>query len=436
MIKNVVETKNDYIGEKHYYFKHKTGLEVYVFPKELTTSYAIFATRYGAIDNKFKLSTDKEFTTVPDGIAHFLEHKLFECEDGSDAFELFAKTGASANAFTSNTLTAYLFSATDNFYESLEILLDFVTHPYFSEETVQKEQGIIGQELRMYEDHPGSRLNKELLKALYKKNKVRIDVGGTIESIAEINADILYKCYNTFYNLNNMTLVVCGNLDVDKVSEICDKILKVAEPIEIIRDYECEDEPKEVNKKRAYCQLDVSKPIFAIGVKNNDISTDSRERTKKGYGAEILIEMLFSQSSSFFNELYDEGLIASELGYSFDITKHYSFFSLSSESKYPEKVYDRFVEYIEKMKKQGLDKESFDLSKKTILSSCIKSYDSTEEIGESMIFNIFDGFDSLGASEIINSITLEYVSEILKEGFVEDYYTMAVVEPIKAKKKK
>ena len=291
--------ENKMLEEKYYTFKHKTGLDVYVFPKNMTTSYAIFATKYGAIDNKFKLAGDKEFTSVPDGIAHFLEHKLFECEGGVDAFELFAKTGANANAFTSNTMTAYLFSCTEKLYESLEILLDFVTHPYFTEKTVQKEQGIIGQEIRMYEDNPGARLHKELMKALYKKNKMKIDVAGTVESISEITADVLYKCYNTFYNLNNMVLVVCGNADVEEVASVCDKVLKESMPFDVIRDTEDDDEPREVNEKRAYSYLDVSKPLFAIGIKDSDIPNDPQERIKKAYGFEILDEMLFSQSSEF-----------------------------------------------------------------------------------------------------------------------------------------
>ena len=273
--------ENKMLGEKHYSFKHSSGLEVFVFPKAMTTSYAIFATRYGAVDNKFKLDSDKDFTVVPDGIAHFLEHKLFECEGGVDAFELFAKTGASANAYTSNTMTGYLFSCTEKFYESLEILLDFVTHPYFTEATVNKEQGIIAQEIKMYEDHPGARLHKELMRALYAKNKINIDVAGTVESIAQIDAQILYKCYNTFYNLNNMTLCVCGNVDVDLVKDVCDKMLSVAEPFNVIRDTEDSDEPRHVNKTRAYCSLDVSKPIFAIGIKDNDIPSIPDERMKK-----------------------------------------------------------------------------------------------------------------------------------------------------------
>ena len=422
--------ENQMLGEKNYSFKHKSGLEVFVFPKKMTTSYAILATRYGAVDNKFKLDTDSEFTCVPDGIAHFLEHKLFECEGGIDAFELFAKTGASANAYTSNTMTGYLFSCTENFYESLEILLDFVTHPYFTEKTVQKEQGIIAQEIKMYEDNPGARLHKELMKALYKKNKMRIDVAGTVESIGKITAEILYKCYKTFYNLNNMTLSICGDVDVSMVEQACDRMLTEAPKITVIRDTEDRDEPKEVNQKRVYCELDVSKPIFAIGIKDTDIPCNPSERMKKAYAMEILDEVLFSQSSAFYNELYEENLIAQDLSSGCELAKGYSFNVISSESSDPEQVYNRFVAYIEKTKKNGIDKTAFELAKRTVYASNIKSFDSTEDIANNFIFNHFDGADLLDAPEIIETIDAEYVTGLLNDCFKEEYYAMSVVNPI------
>ncbi|MBQ4509845.1 MAG: insulinase family protein [Clostridia bacterium] len=427
---DIITKENKMLNEKYYTFKHKSGLEVYVIPKKMTTSYAIFATRYGAVDNKFKLDTDKKFTVVPDGIAHFLEHKLFECEGGIDAFELFAKTGASANAYTSNTMTAYIFSCAENFYESLEILLDFVTHPYFTEKTVQKEQGIIGQEIRMYDDNPGARLQKGLMKALYAKNKIRIDVAGTIESISEINADILYKCYNTFYNLNNMALCVCGDIDVNEVERICDKILQEAEKITVIRDGEDDDEPKAVNQKRYICELDVAKPMLAIGIKDTEISSDPKERTKKAYAMEILNEMLFSQSSSFYNDLYNQNLISQELSSGAEHTKQYSFNVISAEAQNPEDIYNRFVEYIETTKKQGLSSEEFELSKRTIYASHIKSFDSVENIGDNFIYNLFDGADLLDAADIINSITLDYVEKLLHQLYNEEAYAMSIVNPI------
>ncbi|MBQ8163761.1 MAG: insulinase family protein [Clostridia bacterium] len=427
---DIILKENKMLGEKYYAFKHKTGLDVYVFPKKMTTSYALFATRYGAIDNKFKLADDEKFTEVPDGIAHFLEHKMFECEGGVDAFELYAKTGASANAYTSNAMTAYLFSSTEKFYESLEILLDFVTHPYFTEQTVQKEQGIIGEEIRMYDDHPGARLEKGLLQAMYKYNKMRIDVAGTVESIAKIDAEILYKCYNTFYNLRNMVLVICGDVDYKEVEKTCDKILRNAPKQEIIRAYDDEKEPREVFEKRAKCALSVSKPIFAIGIKDMDISSDPDKRMRKAYAMNILNDMLFSQSSEFYNELYDKNLISHDLSYSFEHTQRCSFNQLSSESQDPEKIYDFFVSYIKKIQKNGLDRETFELAKRTIYASCIKSFDSTEEIANNMVYNLFDGADILDTPDIINSIDFEYVSELLSSMFKEEYYAMSVVEPI------
>lgn len=428
---NYIIKENKMLDEKYYTFKHKSGLEIFVFPKKMTTSYAIFATRYGAVDNKFKHANDAEYTVVPDGIAHFLEHKMFECEDGVDAFEKYAKTGGNANAFTGNNLTAYIFSSTENFEGNLEVLLDFVTHPYFTEATVQKEQGIIGQEIKMYEDHPGVRMHRELMKALYKKNKMRIDVAGTVESIAEITAETLYKCYNIFYNLRNMTLCVCGDVTPESVEAICDKILTEAEPFNIVRDTEDEDEPREVYIKRTVCKLDVAKPLFTIGIKDTSIPVDPKERAKKAYATEILDEILFSQSSEFYNTLYNQNLIAQDLSNGCEIGKNYSFNVISSESSDPDKVYSMFVDYIERVKRQGLDKEAFELSKRTVYASNIKSFDSVEDIGNNFIFNYFEGIDILDTPEIINSITYEYVTELLNEGFKEEYYALSIVEPNK-----
>ena len=218
--------KNERTGEQYTYVKHPTGLDIYIWKMEdYSTSYALFGTKYGSINTKFRTKNEKDFITVPNGIAHYLEHKLFENED-CDVFSLYAKTGASANAYTSFDKTCYLFSCTDNVYESLEILLSFVQSPYFTEETVQKEQGIIGQEIRMYDDNAGWRVFFNMLQGMYHNHPVKIDIAGTVESIAQINADLLYQCYNTFYNLNNMVLSIAGNIDEDKILEMCDKLLK------------------------------------------------------------------------------------------------------------------------------------------------------------------------------------------------------------------
>jgi predicted Zn-dependent peptidase len=283
----------------------------------------------------------------------------------------------------------------------------------------------------MYEDHPGVRMHRELMKALYKKNKMRIDVAGTVESIAEITAETLYKCYNIFYNLRNMTLCVCGDVTPESVEAICDKLLVEAEPFNIVRDTEDEDEPREAYIKRTVCKLDVAKPLFAIGIKDISIPTDPKQRAKKAYATEILDEILFSQSSEFYNTLYNQNLIAQDLSNGCEIGRNYSFNVISSESSDPDKVYSMFVDYIERVKKEGLDKEAFELSKRTVYASNIKSFDSVEDIGNSFIFNYFEGIDILDTPEIINSITYEYVTELLNEGFKEEYYALSIVEPNK-----
>ena len=246
---NVIrEVKSDRVGDRYYEVKHPSGLRIFVYPKEQNNStYAVFGTRYGSVDTTFKRSDEADACTVPAGIAHYLEHKLFESEDG-DAFARYAKTGANANAYTSFDVTCYLFSCTENVYESLEILLDFVQSPYFTEQTVQKEQGIIGQEIRMYDDDPQWRVMFNLLEALYHKHPVKVDIAGTVESIAQITPELLYRCYHTFYNLNNMVLCVAGNVELNKVLDLCDRMLKPSKPVEIERIFE--EEPREVVKTR------------------------------------------------------------------------------------------------------------------------------------------------------------------------------------------
>ncbi|MDR2931473.1 MAG: insulinase family protein, partial [Oscillospiraceae bacterium] len=231
--KNVINSAR--IKESYTKIEHASGLTMLLYPmRGFSSAYALFATKYGSVDTCFKTNEDEDFLQVPEGIAHFLEHKLFESEDG-DAFTRYAKTGASANAYTSFDRTAYLFSCTDNFNESLDILLDFVTKPYFTRETVQKEQGIIGQEIKMYEDNPEWRVFFNLLLALYHEHPLRVDIVGTVDSIAKIDADILYRCYSTFYNLNNMVLCIAGNFDVDDVVKAADRILKPSRDITIER---------------------------------------------------------------------------------------------------------------------------------------------------------------------------------------------------------
>ncbi len=426
---NVTVKKNDFLKEEYYSFTHKSGLAVYVFPKKLTTAYATFATRYGSVDNCFKLAGDENFTTVPDGIAHYLEHKLFENPNGEDTFTRYARFGANANAFTSNTLTAYLFSCTANFKESLEILLDFVSTPYFTPETVEKEQGIIAQEIGMYDDHPFRRLYHEMLQSLYEKHNVRINVAGTVESISHITSDILYDCYRVFYNLSNMALIVCGDVTVDEVAGVCDKVLKKQEPVEIIRSFP--EEKAEVFRDRFEIEMQVAKPLFGIGIKDTAIPETGWGRMKKSAAMTILNDMLFGKSGEFYNRLYEEGLLSSAFDTGYDITKSFAFNTLVGESRDPDAVYGRFAACVEQAKADGLSREDFERAKRAHYAEMVKCFDSTEEIANYMLAYLFDDGDPLDYVDIVAGITFEDVTTLLADAFRPEYYTISIVKPIK-----
>ena len=308
-------TENRSINEKFYTLHHASGLDIYVIPKKHSTAFAVFGTRYGSADRTFKLAGEDDYLTVPDGVAHFLEHKMFENEDGTDAFALYAPFGGNANAFTSFTSTVYLFSCTEHFDENLRVLLSFVTSPHFTEETVRKEQGIIGEEIKMYIDNPSWRVYFNLLRALYVHHPVRVDIAGTVESIAQITPEILYRCYNTFYNLHNMALCICGDVTPEQVKAVADEVLKPAPEQEILRQYP--DEPDEVCRPRIEESLEVSRPLFNIGIKVTPAG-DAAERLRRAAATDILLDMMFGPSSEFYLKNYERGVISGKFGKSYE----------------------------------------------------------------------------------------------------------------------
>ena len=428
MTNNITVKEDSFLCESYTKICHRSGLDIYVFPKKMTTTFAVFGTRYGSIDNKFRFKKDSDITEVPEGIAHFLEHKLFDNEDGTDTFSRYAKTGANANAFTSFDKTAYLFSCTENFSESLEILLDFVTKPYFTDKSVQKEQGIIGQEIKMGEDNPGRVLFFNLMKALYENNPVRISIAGTVESISNINAELLYKCYNTFYNLRNMVLCISGDVDVSEVIEIADRMLEDASDCGIERVIGKENDC--VAKNLISTKMQVSKPLFLIGVKDNKIPDEPKERLKKAAGMAVLNEIMFSKSSKIFNELYEEGLISDGFDYCYSISRSFAFSEIGGESSDPDTVYGRIREYIREMQKKGIDKEAFERSKKVIYSDFIKSFDSTEEIACEMMSYLFEGCDIFDNADAIRALELNDVLGLLDTMYSDEYFAISTVNPV------
>ncbi len=422
---DIIEKTTDF-GEKYYYARHKSGLDVYVIPKDFKTSFAMFSTKYGAIDNCFKLAGEEDFHEVPDGIAHYLEHKMFENEDGVDTFSRFAKYGANANAFTSGTMTSYLFSCTEHLRENLEILLDYVSKPYFTPENVEKERGIIGQEIRMYEDNPGSAIYYNLLEALYEKHQTRINVAGTIESIAKITPELLYDCYYTFYNFSNMTLCVSGRADMEMVLDVADRILPKREQKAIVRHYY--EEKPEVCRKRIEAKFEVARPMFLIGVKDIDISPDGDARMKKKAQMGILVDMLFGSTSPFAIDVYESGLV-NGFDAGFDHGRSSSMVYLEGETDDPEAVYAKFLSYLEENRKNGLSREDFERIQRASYASYLKMFDSTK-LAQPFTYMIHDDCDPFDYGNAIRAVTFEEISALFDRLFHENYYAMSVVRPI------
>ena len=420
--------ENPVLGERYWQIRHKSGLNICVFPKKRSTTYALFATKYGAADNCFRLNETDEFTSVPDGIAHFLEHKMFENEDGSDAFEQFAALGANANAYTSALTTAYLFSCTENWEKSLAVLLDMVTHPHFTEESVEKEKGIISEEIRMGEDSPSRALYYGMIRSLYQENHLRINVAGTVKSISGIDPALLYRCHEVFYNLRNMGLFLCGDITVEQVLAVADAHLETAPPLSI----QCREnpEPDAVASPRYRQKMQVAKPLFAIGVKDTNIPADPGERMRRQAVLDILNEILFSKSSPWRNTLYEEGLIGASLSYGYGICDRYAYNSFSGESKDPEEVYRRYVEYLCEMRENGIDPDAFERCRRVIYADCISTYDDTTEIAHALLDAVFDEEELFDEPACIASVTLADVEKALREQFDETKTVMAVIEPL------
>lgn len=422
---------NEKTGENLYFGKHKSGLSVYIMPRRgYNGTYAIFGTKYGSVDSDFIVPGEADITHVPDGIAHFLEHKMFEQEDGGNVFEQFAKAGAMCNAYTSFNMTGYLFKSSENPYESLKILMDYVQKPYFTPENVEKEQGIIGQEINMCDDDPNWILLFNFLKSMYHHNPVRLEIAGSIESIAQINADILYKCYNTFYNLSNMTMVITGDIDADRAMDIIEGGILKNEPFEeeIKRVYP--EEPKSVLQRKQIKKMNVSMPMFMVGFKDNDIGYGGERLLKKIIETDILTEMIFAKGSPLYERLYNEGLINQKFSAEFEPQIDYGFTTADGESKDPQKVYDTIMEYIESLHKNGLPEDEFERVKKVIWGRYIRSYNDIGGFSHKFIAMNFMDIDYTEYYNVYKQVTFEDVKKRFAEHFDKEFSVLSVIEPM------
>ena len=422
----IEEVVSQRLKDKYYTLKHASGLRIYIYPKKgHSSTYAILGTKFGSINTEFKFLGQEGVTKVPKGIAHYLEHKLFESEDG-DAFSKYAKTGASANAYTSFDMTGYLFSCTENFKESLKILIDFVQSPYFTEKTVQKEQGIIGQEIKMYDDDPSWRVMFNLFKIMFHNHPVKDDIAGTIDSISKINAENLYKCYDSFYNLNNMALCIAGNVEVNEVLKVVDDALKPTSGT--IPENIFPQEPYEVVKNRIEQKFPVSMPAFQLGFKED--ASKGRPTIEESTQTDIILYLLTSKTSTLYNELIDKNLINETFGYENFEGPGYLASIFSGESSYPDMVAEIIKKHVTKLHENKIQKEEFELAKKAIYGKTVSLLNSAENIANAMLTLEFSGKELFSAIECIAKTTLNDVNERLKHQLDVNNTALSVISPL------
>lgn len=423
--------KNDKTGEELYYTTHSSGLGIYIISKkDYSKTYAIFGTRYGSVDSKFVVPGESELTEVPDGIAHYLEHKMFDQPDGSNVFDKFSKYGGNANAFTSFNITAYLFSATSNIEENIETLMDYVQSPYFTEESVQKEQGIIGQEIRMYDDSGSWKLFFNFLNCLYKEHPVKKEIAGTVESISHITPEYLYKCYDTFYNLSNMSIVVVGNVDPVKISKVIENGVKKNEPFEEKIKKVYPTEPDEVAKQYAEQSLSVAMPLFMTGFKDTNNGFGGDELLKKSIETNIILKMLFGRSSKFYKSLYEKGLINNRFSLEYTMQPDYAYSSIDGESSDPKAVYEAVINEVEETRKNGLSKEDFERIKKVVWGEYIRSQNDVEDYAVTFLQMLFMDIDYFNFYDVYKTITFEDVQKRFEEHFVKEHSALSVINPV------
>ena len=416
------------IGEEVFRTTLPNGLPVYIVPKkDFLRKYALFATRYGGMDMRFE--KDGQWLDTPAGIAHYLEHKMFDTEDGNALQEL-AKNGAEPNAFTSNAITCYYFDATDKFYESLEILLSFVSIPYFTDESVQKEQGIIGQEIGMIEDNPEWQVYKQLMQALYHTSPARTPVAGSVESISHITAQTLYDCHKAFYTPANMCLVVVGDVKPERIIAAANQILPAKSGPLIRRDYGAEEELTAA-EHFVTAAMEVSMPTFLVGFKCPPQHGGEEQHRFTAIG-ELACDVLMGESSPLYARLYAEGLINGSFGAAFDLLPGASYVYAGGDSKDPQAVAEAILAEARRLVSEGVDSDYYRRVVNANFGAALKALNSFESIAVSMAEGCFQGYDPYRFPEVYDSITVEDVLDFLRRNMTRDHMALSVITPKEA----
>lgn len=400
------------IDETVYEAQIDNGLKVFIIPKPgFQKTFVTYTTQFGSLDSKFKPLGSDEFVTVPDGVAHFLEHKLFEKEEG-DLFTDFAEDNAQVNAFTSFDRTSYLFSATSNVESNILRLMNMVETPYFTEATVEKEKGIIAEEIKMYQEQPGYKLMFNTLRAMYKQHPVKVDIAGSVESIYEITKDDLYLCYETFYHPSNMVMFVVGNVDPERIHDLVrDHEAKrelTAQP-EIVRD--SLEDPEAVQQTKVVEEVNIQIPRLMLGFKNVPQQASKEVFMKRDIEMTFFFEMVLGEETDFYQNLLNEGLIDDTFGYQFVLEPSYSFSLITSSTPDPDKLKSLLLDELKAKVGNLEDEEAFELLKKQFIGEFISSLNSPEYIANQYTKLYFEDVSLFNMLDIVDSITLESINE-------------------------
>ncbi|BEP29509.1 EF-P 5-aminopentanol modification-associated protein YfmH [Helicovermis profundi] len=425
----IEKTYNELLGEEVYKKIHPSGLEIYFIPKKnYQKKYAYFATRYGALYNDFIPFGEDEVKSMPLGIAHFLEHKIFEAKD-KNIFEEFAKLGASVNAFTNYQSTAYMFSTVNNFYECFDILMDFVQTPHLTDENVEKEKGIITQEIKMYDDDPNWAVYFNLLKAMYKNHPMKHDIAGSVDSVMKTTRGELQECYDYFYSPKNMMIFVIGDLDMDDIVDATDKSLKEsflskgAVPKILIK-----DEPLKVNKKRIEKDFKLPIPVFYMGFKDNVQEVNTRERLKKNIALKIALDLMFGKGSEFFKTHYDRGTINNSFSYEYSFGRTFSYSVIGGETKEADFLNEEILKEINKFKQNGFNEKDFERIKKKLTGRYLSSFNSIKYIANTFISYFMKDINLFDYLDVLNELDVNGVKKIMNNHFDTENFSVSMVK--------
>ena len=413
------------IGEKLYSTVLENGLRLNVVPKAgFSTCYAVFATNYGGAHRRFQL--EGETIDTPAGVAHFLEHKMFDLPNGDNALNILSANGADPNAFTSSGVTCYYFQCTEGFEENLRMLLHFVSTPYFTAETVEKEQGIIAQEIMMGEDSPDSAVYYNLMEMLYAHHPVRDKVAGTVESISQITHETLYACHKAFYAPSNMALCVEGDVDPAEIERIAREVLGTERAPVPEADFGEAESLLPVESLRRE-SMEVAAPLFLIGAKLR-AEQSGEAAMRQRLLARLALRILCGASSDFYSRLYAQGVLNRNFDYDIDFSAGTGTIIIGGESPEPEQVLRELSLEVEKVRTQGLPEAAFQQAKRATLGSTLRALEDFENVCVSLAIGLFDGYCAFDSMPVLQSISRKECEDFITENLAAERLALSIIQ--------